>query len=68
MLHGRFQDEIGTNLGFSRKRTFLERLSRAPLSRRPSRPLVAPLVPLSLVAEHDHLGPAKPSGGLVQRL
>ena len=45
MLHGRFQDVIRTNLRVSQKQTFLRCCpERPPLS---SRPLVAPLVPLS---------------------
>ena len=70
-LHGRFQDGIGTNLGFSRKRPFIGGRPEAialEQSIQP-RPLVAPLGATdALVAEDGHDRPAKPSSGLLERL
>ena len=71
MLHGRFQDGIGTNLEVLAKTSVYRRLSRAAALEQSiqSRPLVAPLGATdALVAVDRHDRPAKPSSGLLERL
>ena len=69
MLCDGFQDEFGTNLGFSRIQTFMGKGCRKPPPLSSPWPLVAPLGATdALVAVDRHDRPAEPSSGFLEGL